>query len=167
MKIQYRSSSFKNTWSIWEEEMFINLRTCVEGAGILVRVLQQQSSWWLPFLSPTSQHKCIASCGNQHSTNTLYLIWKFCVSIPFFSESNPYSQDSSAGPTRDLAQTLVIPCLQTLCSTVDLPTSIYSWLEATSITGLAVCKLPNRSKFHSEGTPTWKDGKITTTTKKE
>lgn len=167
MKIQYRSCSLKNTWSIWEELMFINLRTCVEEAGILVRVLQQQSSWWLPFLSPTFQHKCIASCGNQHSTNTFYLIWKFCVPSPFFSGSNPYSQDSSAGPTRDLAQTLVIPCLQTLCSTVDLPTPIYSWLEPTSTTGLAVCKQPNRSKFHSEVTPNWKDGKITKKKKKE
>ena len=33
-EIQHRSYSLKNTWSIWERELFINLRACPGGTEI-------------------------------------------------------------------------------------------------------------------------------------
>lgn len=64
----HRSRSLKNTWNMWEGELFAYFREYPGETEIIGRLLQEQRSWQVPFPSPAPRHKHTAPAKNSMKT---------------------------------------------------------------------------------------------------
>lgn len=92
MEIQHRSS-FKNTWGIWEEDLFTNLKASPGGMEIPGRLLQEQRAGQALFPPLTLQHKHRTTCGNQQGPDIKYQL-AYTTITHELQQSTPFNQAS-------------------------------------------------------------------------
>lgn len=92
MEIQHRSS-FKNTWGIWKEDLFTNLKASPGGMEIPGRLLQEQRAGQALFPPLTLWHKHRTICGNQQGPDIKYKL-AYTTITNELQESTPFNQAS-------------------------------------------------------------------------